>query len=115
MLYQNPSNTAIFDERSAVTQLSECSYFPTATVQNDGAQNTWSFRRRRLECLRRYADRADDREPVPRFRARRAGPMRMQQNGTAGAAIAELVVIAPLLLLVLLGIRSRPAGPGTSP
>jgi hypothetical protein len=41
-LYQNPANTAIFDERSAVTVISGLLYFPTATVQNDGAQNTWS-------------------------------------------------------------------------
>lgn len=43
VLYQNPANTAIFDERSAVTNISGLLYFPTATVQNDGAQNTWSF------------------------------------------------------------------------
>ena len=42
-LYQNPANTAIFDERSAVTNISGLMYFPTATVQNDGAQNTWSL------------------------------------------------------------------------
>ncbi len=41
-LYQNPANTATFDERSAVTNISGMLYFPTATVQNDGAQNTWS-------------------------------------------------------------------------
>jgi hypothetical protein len=43
VLYQNPANTAIFDERSAVTTFSGLMYFPTATVQNDGASNTWSF------------------------------------------------------------------------
>ncbi len=42
-LYQNPTDTAIFDERSAVTSISGLMYFPTATVQNDGAQNTWTF------------------------------------------------------------------------
>jgi hypothetical protein len=41
-LYQNPANTATFDERSAVTNISGMLYFPTATIQNDGAQNTWS-------------------------------------------------------------------------
>jgi Flp pilus assembly protein TadG len=43
VLYQNPANTAIFDERSAVTTLTGLMYFPTATVQNDGAHNTWSY------------------------------------------------------------------------
>lgn len=41
-LYQNPANTAIFDERSATTSITGLMYFPTATVQNDGAQNTWT-------------------------------------------------------------------------
>lgn len=43
VLYQNPANTAIFDERSAVTTMTGLLYFPTATVQNDGAHNTWSY------------------------------------------------------------------------
>jgi hypothetical protein len=43
VLYQNPANTAIFDEKSAQTNFSGMMYFPTATVQNDGAANTWSF------------------------------------------------------------------------
>lgn len=43
VLYQNPANTAIFDERSAVTTMTGLLYFPTATIQNDGAHNTWSY------------------------------------------------------------------------
>jgi len=43
VLYQNPANTAIFDQKSAATTFSGLMYFPTATVQNDGAKNTWSF------------------------------------------------------------------------
>jgi Flp pilus assembly protein TadG len=43
LLYQNPANTAIFDERSAQTSFTGVMYFPTATVQNDGAQNTWTY------------------------------------------------------------------------
>ena len=43
LLYQNPANTSIFDERSAQTSFTGVMYFPTATVQNDGAQNTWTY------------------------------------------------------------------------
>jgi Flp pilus assembly protein TadG len=43
VLYQNPANTSIFDEKSAVTSITGLMYFPTATVQNDGAKNTWSY------------------------------------------------------------------------
>jgi hypothetical protein len=42
LMYQVPANTSIFDEKSAVTNFAGLMYFPTATVQNDGARNTWS-------------------------------------------------------------------------
>jgi hypothetical protein len=42
VLYQNAANSAIFDERSATTSITGLMYFPSATVQNDGAQNTWT-------------------------------------------------------------------------
>jgi hypothetical protein len=43
VIYQNPADTGIFDQKSAKTSILGLMYFPTATVQNDGAQNTWSF------------------------------------------------------------------------
>lgn len=42
VLYQNPANSAIFNESSDTTSILGLMYFPSATVQNNGAQNTWS-------------------------------------------------------------------------